>query len=104
MLVIRCREGETVSIGDNVELIVLAAGAGRVKLGFKAPASVLVTRGCIELTRQQNQAAANNMRDSLICDLRPYLSGTASDGHGYVLSVQEFKEKSAFDSTSRGCS
>jgi carbon storage regulator len=78
MLVIRCREGETVSIGDDIEVTVLGAGAGRVKLGFNAPSEVLVLRRCVELTRQQNRAALEVVGGSVPDSLRPYLTGAQS--------------------------
>jgi carbon storage regulator len=58
MLVVRRRHGESVLIGDDVEVVVLEAGANRVKLGILAPREVLVFRKELELTRQQNRVAA----------------------------------------------
>ena len=59
MLVVRRREGESVLIGDDVEVVVLEAGANRVKLGIMAPREVLVFRKELELTREQNRVSAN---------------------------------------------
>ena len=86
MLVIRCREGETVAIGDDVEVTVLAAGAGRVKLGFSAPTSVVVVRRCAELTRRQNQAAINEFDAGMLAKLGPYLSHDPAAGVPCVVS------------------
>jgi carbon storage regulator len=58
MLVVRRRQGESVLIGDDVEVVVLEAGANRVKLGILAPREVLVFRKELELTREQNRVAA----------------------------------------------
>jgi carbon storage regulator len=58
MLVVRRREGESVLIGDDIEVVVLEAGANRVKLGITAPREVLVFRKELELTREQNRVAA----------------------------------------------
>jgi carbon storage regulator len=58
MLVVRRRAGESVLIGDDVEVVVLEAGQNRVKLGIMAPREVLIFRKELELTREQNRAAA----------------------------------------------
>ena len=58
MLVVRRREGESILIGDYIEVVVLEAGANRVKLGIMAPREVLVFRKELELTREQNRVAA----------------------------------------------
>ena len=58
MLVVRRREGESVLIGGDIEVVVLEAGANRVKLGILAPREVLVFRKELELTREQNRVAA----------------------------------------------
>jgi carbon storage regulator len=60
MLVVRRRQGESVLIGEDIEVVVLEAGANRVKLGIMAPREVLVFRKELELTREQNRVAANS--------------------------------------------
>lgn len=58
MLVIRRRVGETLLIGDEVEVEVLESGGTQVKLGIRAPRSVGVVRKEIRVVGEQNQAAA----------------------------------------------
>jgi carbon storage regulator CsrA len=87
VLVIRCREGESIGIGDDVEVVVIAAGPGRVKLGFKAPLSVLVQRRCLELTRQQNHAAVHGTDSTLLTGISRYLGGTGSSNLSYMISL-----------------
>ena len=58
MLVISRRAGESVLIGEDVEIQVLETGSGRVKLGIKAPRAVPVLRNEVRLIRDQNRAAA----------------------------------------------
>jgi len=58
MLVVRRRQGESLVIGEDIEVVILEAGPNRVKLGIMAPREVLVFRKELELTRQQNRAAA----------------------------------------------
>lgn len=75
MLVIRRRTGQSVIIGGEIEIEVVEAGAGRVKLGIRAPRDVLVLRKEIAETRQENLAAARSLnRDAvgrLVGRLRP---------------------------------
>jgi carbon storage regulator len=61
MLVIRRRAGESILIGEDIEIQVAEIGAGRVKLGIAAPADVTVLRKEVKLTREQNLAAARGV-------------------------------------------
>jgi carbon storage regulator len=61
MLVIRRRAGQAVLIGGDIEIEVLEAGPGKVKLGITAPKEVLVLRKEINLTREQNLLAAQGV-------------------------------------------
>ena len=45
MLVLSRRTGETVSIGEGVDVVVLEISRGRVKLGFAGPGQVPIRRG-----------------------------------------------------------
>jgi len=58
MLVIRRHEGQTVQIGEDVEILIIECGGRRVKLGFRAPRQVAVIRGEVKLTREQNLVAS----------------------------------------------
>ena len=58
MLVIRRHPGETIRIGEEVEIVVIECGQGRVKLGIRAPQEIAVVRGEVETTRRQNLAAS----------------------------------------------
>jgi carbon storage regulator len=58
MLVIRRHEGQTVLVGDDVEILIMECAGRRVKLGFRAPRKVAVTRGEVKLTREQNVLAS----------------------------------------------
>ncbi len=61
MLVISRRAGESILIGEDVEIEVLETVSGRVKLGIKAPRAVPVLRNEVRLTRDQNRAAAQEI-------------------------------------------
>ena len=58
MLIMWRRAGETVLVGDGVEIEILDARANRVKLGIIAPASVPIIRKETRITREENVAAA----------------------------------------------
>ena len=59
MLIVRRRKGESIVIGDNVELEILDISPTQVKVGIRAPKEVSVFRKEIRLTREANVAAAN---------------------------------------------
>ena len=61
MLVIRRRPGESILVGNDVEIQVIEIGPTRVKLGIRAAASIPVVRKEAQLTREQNVAAAHGL-------------------------------------------
>ncbi len=66
MLVIRRRPGETLVIGEDVEVEILESSASQVKLGIRAPKSVAVLRKEIQLTRDQNRESAREVSDAAV--------------------------------------
>lgn len=76
MLVMSRREGETILIGDDIELVVVHVGRTRVKLGIRAPREVPITALEWKLVREENlQAAAGSSREevsSLVRRLQPH--------------------------------
>lgn len=81
MLVISRRAGESILIGENIEIQVLETGSGRVKLGIKAPRAVPVLRNEVRMTQDQNRAAAQEIPLDLLAPalarLRPPHAGGA---------------------------
>jgi carbon storage regulator len=61
MLVIRRRAGESVFIGDGVEVEVLEIAGNQVKIGISAPRDVLILRNEVRLTAEQNALAAKSL-------------------------------------------
>jgi carbon storage regulator len=61
MLVIRRHAGESIWIGEEVEIEVMECGSNRVKLGIRAPKNVAVVRNEARETREQNMAASRAM-------------------------------------------
>ena len=59
MLIVRRKPGESLVIGDGVEVVILECGAGkRVKLGIIGPPEVNVYRKELAITQRQNRLAA----------------------------------------------
>ncbi len=61
MLVIRRRPGETLVIGEDIEIEVLDSSASQVKLGIRAPKSVSVLRKEIRVVSEQNRASSRSI-------------------------------------------
>jgi carbon storage regulator len=69
MLVIRRRAGQSVFIGEDVEIEILDAGPGKVKLGITAPREILVLRKEIRFTREENLMAAQGVTPETVQSL-----------------------------------
>jgi carbon storage regulator len=54
----RRRAGESILIGDDIEIQIIHIGRSRIKLGITAPKSVPVSLKEVTLIRQENLAAA----------------------------------------------
>jgi len=70
------REGETILIGDEIEIVIARIGRTRVKVGIRAPRQTPVIAREVQLVRDENLAAAavplaaQSLSD-LIARLRP---------------------------------
>jgi carbon storage regulator len=80
MLVIRRHEGQTVLVGDDVEIVIIECGGRRVKLGFRAPRQVAVTRGEVKLTREQNLAASQPVSTAALREVEKRLPVLGAGG------------------------
>lgn len=58
MLVLRRRPGESVLIGEEIEIEVLAVTQKGAKIGIHAPKSTVVLRKELRITQEQNAQAA----------------------------------------------
>jgi carbon storage regulator len=61
MLVLRRRPGESLLIGDDVEIEILAITPQGAKIGIRAPRETVVLRKELKITQQQNEAAAHGL-------------------------------------------
>jgi carbon storage regulator len=58
MLVLRRRPGESLMIGDDVEIEFLESNSQGVKIGIRAPREITILRKELQLTQMQNRAAS----------------------------------------------
>jgi len=61
MLVMRRRAGESLLLGEDIEIQVLQVSGTRVKLGIVAPPSVTIVRREVKITCAENQSAAHSV-------------------------------------------
>jgi carbon storage regulator len=76
MLVMSRRKGDTILIGDDVEIVIAHIGRSRVKVGIRAPRTVPVIARELKLVREENRAAAaahpsTSVLSGLIAQLQP---------------------------------
>jgi carbon storage regulator len=58
MLVMSRRQGETILIGDQIEIVIAHIGRSRVKVGIRAPRETTIVAREVKLVRDENLAAA----------------------------------------------
>jgi carbon storage regulator len=75
MLMMSRRQGETILIGDEVEIVIAHIGRSRVKVGIRAPRQLLVIAQELKLVGDENRAAAQapspSVWGALLAQLRP---------------------------------
>lgn len=59
MLILQRKEGESLLIGEEIEITVLAVEAGRVRLAIQAPRDVMILRNELKVAAQTNREAAD---------------------------------------------
>ena len=58
MLILQRKAGESLLIGDGIEITVLSVDSGRVRLAIEAPKSVPILRSELKATAEVNREAA----------------------------------------------
>ncbi len=58
MLMMSRRAGETILIGDAIEIVIAHIGRSRVRVGIRAPREMPVLAREVKLVREENLAAA----------------------------------------------
>ena len=79
MLMMSRREGETILIGEEIEIVIAHVGRTRVKVGIRAPRHMPVIAREVKLVQEQNKAAARaalvpGAVSGLIAHLQPSLN------------------------------
>ena len=83
MLMMARREGETILIGDDIEVVIAHIGRSRVKVGIRAPRELAVIAREVKLVREENQAASARSEAALsrlITHFRPAASRSPRSG------------------------
>ena len=58
MLIMSRRQGETILIGNEIEIVIAHIGRSRVKVGIRAPRQLPVVAQEVKLVGEENRAAA----------------------------------------------
>ena len=58
MLIMSRRQGETILIGDDIEIVIAHIGRSRVRVGIRAPRQMAVVALEVKLVSEENRAAA----------------------------------------------
>ncbi|MCU1232530.1 MAG: carbon storage regulator, CsrA [Candidatus Solibacter sp.] len=81
MLIMSRREGETILIGEDIEVVIAHIGRSRVRVGIRAPRSTLVIAREVKLVREENLSAAESSSVlGLMKKLIPPLKVSSSGG------------------------
>jgi carbon storage regulator len=75
MLIMSRRQGETILIGDDIEIVIAHIGRSRVRVGICAPRRLSVVAQEVKLVGDENRAAASKpspeVLRTLLEQLRP---------------------------------
>ena len=84
MLILQRKAGESLFIGDEIEVSVLSVEAGRVRLAIDAPKSVSILRSELKIAADTNREAADEEVSplALLDVLRD--AGGGQDGSGGI--------------------
>lgn len=82
MLMMARREGETILIGDDIEVVIAHIGRTRVKVGIRAPREMTVIAREVKLVRDENVAAAGRSDAALANLLQHFRQPAQVSGAG----------------------
>jgi carbon storage regulator len=84
MLVLTRRPGESVTIGDEIVVTVVAVSGNQVRVGITAPRSVQILREEIyKAMQEENRAAAQGLHHPrLLEEVHVHLQGKKQEGQG----------------------
>ncbi|MBC8062823.1 MAG: carbon storage regulator CsrA [Clostridiaceae bacterium] len=70
MLVVSRKNGESILIGDNIEIVVIKTEDGTVKLGINAPKEITILRNELLTQVKDENIKASQMNSSLLGKLK----------------------------------
>ncbi len=79
MLMMSRRQGETILIGDDIEIVIAHIGRSKVRVGIRAPRDTPVVALEVKLVREENLAAAGPSHaalQSLLARIQPQASSS----------------------------
>lgn len=81
MLVLGRRVGESIFIGDDIEIRIVDISATRIKLGIVAPRQLSILRGEMREAAEQNRAAAQTDSKVTFTRIAAHLRSYANPAH-----------------------
>jgi carbon storage regulator len=63
------REGETILIGEDIEILIAQIGRSRVRVGIRAPRELPVIAREVQLVREENRTAAEGQSPEAVANL-----------------------------------
>jgi carbon storage regulator len=82
MLMMKRRAGESILIGDDIEIHLAHIGRSRVKIGIVAPRNIPVVAKEVKLVRDENRAAADSRLEEALARLAARVSSNKTQGGG----------------------
>jgi carbon storage regulator len=86
MLIMSRRQGETILIGDEIEIVIAHIGRSRVRVGIRAPREMTVVAHEVKLVGDENRAAALPHSADV---LQTILSQLLPDAHTFPTRTDE---------------
>ena len=86
MLIMSRRQGETILIGNDIEIVIAHIGRSRVRVGIRAPRELPVVAQELKLVGDENRAAALAPTAAV---LQTILAQFLPDAHTFRLSSDE---------------
>lgn len=74
MLMMSRREGETILIGEDIEIVIAHIGRSRVRVGIRAPRETQVVAREVQLVREENRRAAAGQSEAAVSSLLAHLA------------------------------
>jgi carbon storage regulator len=80
MLMMSRRQGETIRIGNDIEIVIAGIHGSRVKVGIRAPREMPVVMREIKLVTEENLAAAQAPQVAVWSSMMEHFQKTAARG------------------------